>query len=86
MANTPPYGTPLTTGERRVLAAIARGHEIQSAARALGISPDTVKGLSRRARRRLGASHTAHAIALAIATRQLPAEVARGTAPGGGEL
>lgn len=85
MTASPPEGTALTDRERQVLALIAQGHTEETAADALGISFHTVKAEKMRARKRLGARHTPHAIALAIASRQLPAGVAI-PAPGGGEL
>jgi DNA-binding NarL/FixJ family response regulator len=67
----------------RVLTLLAQGHDHHTAARVLHVTHDTVKTASARARRRLGALTTAHAVALAIATRQLPAGVAvPATAPG----
>lgn len=85
-SSAPVPGTPLTTGELRTLAARARGCTDQQAATVLHVSINTVKTQLKRARLRLGAKSTAHAVALAIGTRQLPAGVALPPTAGGGEL
>lgn len=82
----PRQGTALTGAEVRVLAAIAQGHSIKSAAELLNLAPDTIKSETKRARRRLGANHTGHAIAVAIRTRQLDLDHVFPPVQGGGEL
>lgn len=77
MPKVPATGTPLTPRERQVLALLAQGLEASDVADRMTVTLDTVKCHSLRARRRLGARNTTHAVALAIATRQLPAGVAR---------
>ncbi len=79
----PVPGTPLTKREKDVLALHAQGLEAAEVAARLAVSPNAVKALSYRARKRLGARNTVHAVALAIASRQLPAGVAQPN-PGSG--
>jgi DNA-binding NarL/FixJ family response regulator len=64
-------GDRLTARELQVLAAIANGREGRQIARMLHISPNTVKSHTSRIYRKLGAADRAHAVGLAIATRQL---------------
>lgn len=81
----PPVGTPLSERERDLLVLLAQGHSHKTAARALNIAFNTAKTMTRHARVRIGALTTTHAVALAIATHQLPAEVALLAAANGGE-
>lgn len=72
----PLRGQPLDPAEVAALTRLARGHRYDD------IALDTYGGLSnvkntlRRTYAKLGARGAAHAIALAIAARQLPADVA----------
>jgi DNA-binding CsgD family transcriptional regulator len=52
--------------ERAALALAAHGLNTETIAEALGVSPDTAKSNLKRARDRLSARNTAHAVALAI--------------------
>ncbi|MCU1617765.1 MAG: Bacterial regulatory protein luxR family [Frankiales bacterium] len=62
----PPVGSPLTVAERRVLAFMADGKTRLETAAALGVAISTVDTLSARARHRLDAANTTHAVRLAI--------------------
>jgi DNA-binding NarL/FixJ family response regulator len=59
----------LSTREREVLRAIADGKSTKQAAKELGISESTVKTYLRQLFEKMGASHRAHAVALAIRNR-----------------
>lgn len=58
--------------ERQVLTLIANGFSEQQVARALHVTVNTVKTFSRRARQRLGAATTVHAVTLAYRSGALP--------------
>jgi len=64
-------GDLLTERELQFLRLTANGHSGESAARALHVSHHTVKTHHARIYTKLGARSRAHAVALAIATRQL---------------
>lgn len=70
------HGRPLDADETDTLARIARGHEYADIAIGVYGGLKTVKARLRRAYRKLGAHNSPHAVALAIATGQLPADVA----------
>ena len=59
-------GKPLTRGQHRILRQIALGLTGTQAARALGISNETVKKQLAIARSKLRAKTTAHAVAIAV--------------------
>lgn len=59
-------GEALTPGQHRVLRKIALGSTGTEAAEELGISPETVKRQLAITRSKLGASTTAHAVAIAV--------------------
>lgn len=59
-------GEALTPGQHRVLRKIALGSTGTGAAEELGISPETVKRQLAITRSKLGASTTAHAVAIAV--------------------
>ena len=66
-ATVAPYGTALTTGERRALAVRAECDSDAEAADRLGISIHTLRSHLRNARSRLGVRSTARAARKAIA-------------------
>lgn len=70
----------LTAAEALVLGEIAKGGTNVQVGRRLGLTRQAVVMRLERARHRLGATNTTHLLALAIATRQIPAGVAAGTA------
>jgi DNA-binding CsgD family transcriptional regulator len=57
---------PLTHIERRTLYLLSLGFAVKQIAQFDGVSQDTVKERLRRARARLGATNTLHAVAIAI--------------------
>lgn len=59
-------GTELTPAEKKVLRLIAMGLDHMEIAERLGKSYETVRRQSKKARRRLKANTTAHAVAIAI--------------------
>lgn len=67
-------GQTLTAREAQVLTAIANGHTRATAGRELYLSAHTIKTHLRRIFIKLGARDRAHAVALAIATCQLPVD------------
>jgi DNA-binding NarL/FixJ family response regulator len=72
----PLAGQPLSTAEVRALTALARGWRYADIAIGFPGGLQAVKDCLRHAYRKLGATTAAQAIALAIATGQLPAGVA----------
>lgn len=66
----------LSPAERRVVAEIARGGDYAAVAARLHLSVHTIKTTRRRALRHMGATSTAHLVALAIAHRLIPAGTA----------
>lgn len=73
MSAPPPArpGQPLTPRELQVVTAMANGHGNAQIADDLGLVVNTIKSHSSRIYRKLGARDRAHAVALAIATRQI---------------
>lgn len=59
-------GRPLTPGQHRILREIALGMTGPEAAKALGISNETVKRQLAITRSKLGANTTTHAVAIAV--------------------
>ncbi|GAA1164314.1 DNA-binding NarL/FixJ family response regulator [Kitasatospora gansuensis] len=74
-------GQPLTGREIQVITGMANGEENRQIAERLGLSVNTVKSHSSRIYRKLAARDRAHAVGLAIATRQLPPRAVQITAP-----
>ncbi|MFI6979332.1 helix-turn-helix transcriptional regulator [Embleya sp. NPDC050154] len=66
----------LTHQQRLVLTAAARGLTVAETAAEMWITPHTVHGHRLAAIRRLGARTTTHAVTLAIALGQIPADTA----------
>ncbi len=66
-----PDPPPLTPRERECLELVALGKDQWSIGRLLNISEHTVHAHIESARRRLGASHSAHAVAIALASGQI---------------
>jgi DNA-binding CsgD family transcriptional regulator/GAF domain-containing protein len=76
-----PTDTPvLTKREREVMALLAMGDTGEQIARQLFISPDTVRTHVQNARRKLGASTRAHAIALALQAGEISVQLDAPTA------
>jgi len=66
----------LTPAQKRVVAEFARGGNREDVAARLRLSIHTVKAHLRKASKRMGATSTAHLVALAIAHRLIPAGTA----------
>lgn len=66
----------LSPAEQRVVAEIARGGDYHAVAARLFLSVHTIKTTRRRAMRHIGATSTAHLIALAIGHGLIPADTA----------
>jgi DNA-binding CsgD family transcriptional regulator len=65
-------GISLSRREREVLAQVASGRPDEEIARALGVSPETVRTHWRNARRKLGARNRPHGVAIAIRHGLIP--------------
>lgn len=70
------HGQPLDAAEKAVLTLLARGYEYADIALGVHGGLKTVRAHLRRAYRKLGAINGVQAVALAIATGQLPANIA----------
>lgn len=65
----------LSSREREVLTLLALGETNQTIAKKLHLSPETVRNYTRSARLKLGAKSRSHAIALAVAAKELDLEM-----------
>ncbi len=72
MGTAPATGRPLTQREREVLRLLAQGLDTRASARALYLSPATVRNHVRNLMRKLGAHTRAEAVALALSEGLFP--------------
>ncbi len=56
----------ITTRELTALQLMSHGHDYQETGREMGVNKETVKTTLARARRKLGAKNTTHAVAIAL--------------------